>query len=113
MTSAYLQSLGFIPTTHPGRDGNLAFAQAWRYQYNHLAADETPLFLEHPLGIEACRLSAVEAPLTALDVFASVGLHDRPALAEAMTAFYKAHGGMGRPLPAVAESAFRPFRRQL
>jgi hypothetical protein len=113
MTSAYLQSLGFVPTSHPGRDGYVSFAQAWRYQYNHLAADGTPLFLEHPLGIDACQLSATDAPLTAQDVFASVGLHDRPALAEAMKAFYKAHGGMGRPLPAVAESAFRPFRRQL
>lgn len=113
MTSAYLKSLGFIPTSHPDRDGNLPFAHAWRYQYNHLAVDGTPLFLEHPLGIEACRLSATEAPLTAQDVFASIGLHDRPALAEAMKAFYKAHGGMGRPLPAVAESTFLPFRRQL
>lgn len=109
MTSSYLQSLGFTPTT---KNSQNSFAHAWRYQYNHLAADGARLFIEHPLGIDACQLSEMEAPLAAQDIFASVGLNDRPALAAAMKAFYAAHGGMGPSLPAVADSVFRPFRRQ-
>jgi hypothetical protein len=109
MTSSYLQSLGFTPTTKKSQS---SFAHAWRYQYNHLASDGACLFIEHPLGIDACQLSEIEAPLAPQDIFASIGLNDRPALAAAMKAFFAAHGGMGRRLPAVAESAFRPFRRQ-
>lgn len=109
MTSSYLLSLGFTPTT---KNSQNSFAHAWRYQYNHLAADGARLFIEHPLGIDACHLSEIEAPLAAQDIFASVGLNDRPALAAAMKAFYAAHGGMGPSLPAVADSVFRPFRRQ-
>lgn len=112
MTAAYLQSLGFLPTTRSSATSAKGFAHAWRYQFDHLAADGASLFLEHPLGIAACQLSSLEAPLAPQDVFASVGLHDRPALAAAMQAFYAAHGGMGGPLPVVADSAFRPFRRQ-
>jgi hypothetical protein len=113
MTSTYLQSLGFIPTIQAVHGSQAAFSRAWRYQYNYLAVDGARLFLEHPLGVDACRLSALEAPLAAQDIFASVGLHDRPALAAAMQSFFAAHGGMGRPLPVVADSPFRSFRRQL
>lgn len=113
MTDTYLRSLGFAPTTRTSRSSQVAFGQAWRYQFDHLAADGMPLFIEHPLGIEACRLSTLEAPLTAQDVFASVGLHDRPALQAAMSAFYTAHGGMGAILPSVPTSALQPYRRQL
>ncbi len=113
MTDTYLRSLGFAPTMRSTRSTQADFSHAWRYQFDHLAADGTRLFIEHPLGIDGCRLSTLEAPLTSEDVFATVGLHDRPALAAAMTAFYAAHGGMGIPLPNSAISAFQPFRRQL
>lgn len=113
MTDTYLRSLGFAPAAHTPRRSQVAFGQAWRYQFDHLAADGMPLFIEHPLGIDACRLSALEAPLTAQDVFASVGLHDRAALQAAMNAFYTAHGGMGAVLPVAPTSAFQPYRRQL
>jgi hypothetical protein len=113
MTDTYLRSLGFAPTVRTAKSGQQAFSQAWRYQFDHLAADGTPLFIEHPLGIATCRLSTVEAPLTAEDIFASIDLHDRPALATAMTTFYAAHGGMGTLLPSISPSAFQPFRRQL
>jgi hypothetical protein len=112
MTNAYLRSLGFSPTAHMPMSGPASFAHAWRYQFDHLAADGTTLFLEHPLGVDACRLSIYEAPLAAQDIFASVGLHDRPALEAAMTAFYAAHGGMGAALPVATGGAFQPFRRQ-
>ncbi|MGI4863816.1 MAG: hypothetical protein ACRYFZ_07820 [Janthinobacterium lividum] len=113
MTDAYLRSLGFAPTTRAPRGGQAAFSHAWRYQYDHVAVDGSHLFIEHPLGIDACRLSPVEAPLTAQDVFASVDLHDRPALEVAMKAFYAAHGGMGPLLPTVPASAFQPYRSKL
>ncbi|QKG55472.1 hypothetical protein GKZ68_01765 [Hymenobacter sp. BRD128] len=113
MTNAYLRSLGFSPTARTPVSGPASFAHAWRYQFDHLAADGSSLFLEHPLGVDACRLSSREAPLAAQDVFASVGLHDRPALEAAMAAFYAAHGGMGAPLPVATGSAFQAFRRQL
>lgn len=113
MTDTYLRSLGFAPTTRSPRGSQAAFTHAWRYEFDHAAADGTHLFIEHPLGIDTCRLSAHEAPLAAEDVFASVGLHDRPALQAAMSAFYTAHGGMGALLPATPTSAFQPYRRQL
>ena len=113
MTDTYLRSLGFAPTTRSPRRSQLAFDLAWRYQFDHLAVDGTPLFIEHPLGVATCRLSTLEAPLAAADVFATIGLHDRLALTAAMTTFYAAHGGMGAPLPAPATGAFQPFRRQL
>lgn len=112
MTNAYLRSLGFSPTARTPVSGPASFAHSWRYQFDHLAADGTTLFLEHPLGVDACRLSIHEAPLDAHEVFASVGLHDRPALEAAMKAFYAAHGGMGAPLRAATAGAFQPFRRQ-
>lgn len=113
MTDAYLQSLGFAPTSRAPRSSQPGFGHAWRYQYDHLAVDGSSLFIEHPLGVDTCRLSALEAPLLAQDVFASVGLHDRPALAAAMAAFYAAHGGMGALRPAAPASAFQPYRRPL
>lgn len=113
MTDTYLRSLGFVPTTQAPRSSQAGFQHAWRYQYNHLAHDGAHLFIEHPLGIAVCRLSALDAPLTVQDIFASVGLHDRPALQAAMAAFYTAHGGMGALLPSRPTSAFQPYRRQL
>ena len=113
MTDAYLRSLGFAPTMHSTRSTQVAFSHTWRYQFDHMAADGTRLFIEHPLGIDSCRLSTLEAPLTNEDIFATVGLHDRPALAAAMTAFYVAHGGMGALLPSAVHSSFQPFRRQV
>lgn len=113
MTDTYLRGLGFAPTARTPRSSQNAFSHAWRYQYDHLAVDGSALFIEHPLGIDTCRLSALEAPMAAQDVFANVGLHDRPALEAAIKAFYAAHGGMGALLPAVTASAFQPFRRQL
>lgn len=113
MTDTYLRSLGFAPTMHSTRSNQMAFDRTWRYQFNHMAADGMCLFIEHPLGIDSCRLSTLEAPLTSEDIFATVGLHDRPALAAAMTAFYVAHGGMGALIPSAAHVGFQPFRRQL
>lgn len=112
MTDTYLRSLGFAPTAQAPHGNGPSFSHAWRYQYDHVAADGAALFIEHPRGIAACRLSALEVPLSAQDVFASVGLHDRPALAAAMAAFYAAHGGMGALRPVVPASAFQPYRRQ-
>ncbi|RZK30603.1 MAG: hypothetical protein EOO63_06320, partial [Hymenobacter sp.] len=83
MTDSYLRSLGFAPTTRAPR-GSQAFIHAWRYQFDHAAVDGSHLFIEHPLGVDMCRMSLLEAPLTAQDVFASVGLHDRLALEAAM-----------------------------
>lgn len=112
MTDTYLRSLGFAPTARPTRASRAAFGHSWRYQFDHVATDGTPLFLEHALGIDHCRLSAVEAPLTATDVFATIGLHDRPALAAAMQAFFVAHQGMGQTVTSLAPSIFVPFRRK-
>lgn len=112
MTDTYLRSLGFVPTTRSPRSSQMVFSQAWRYQFDHLAADGLPLFIEHPLGIDVCRLSTLESPLTAQDVFASVDLHDRSAFHAAMSAFYVAHGGMGARLVTTPTSAFQPYRRQ-
>jgi hypothetical protein len=75
--------------------------------------DGTPLFIEHPLGVEACWLSALEAPLSSEDVFATVGLHDRLALQKAMSSFYTAHGGMGASLPSIPGNTFHPYRYQV
>lgn len=111
MTDTYLRSLGFAPTSQAPRSSQPSFCQAWRYQYGHLAVDGTPLFIEHPLGIDACRLSALEAPLRAQDIVASVSLLDQPALAAAVAAFFAAHGGIGALRPAAPTSMFRPSRR--
>lgn len=112
MTDAYLRSLGFTPTTRAPRGSQAAFAHAWRYQFDHVAIDGSHLFIEHPLGVNICRLSPLEAPLTAQDVFASVDLHDRSALEAAMKAFYAAHGGMGPVVPAAPTISFQPYRQQ-
>lgn len=112
MTDTYLRSLGFAPIDQALRAGRNAFAQAWRYRHDHQALDGAALYIEHPIGVDSCRLSALTAPLDALDVFASVGLHDRPALEAAVAAFYAAHGGMGPPTPTLVPHYFRPYRRQ-
>lgn len=113
MTDTYLRSLGFVLAAPAPHHRQTSFDRAWRYQYDHVATDGAHLFIEHPLGIATCRLSAVEAPLTPQDIFGSVGLHDRRALEAAISAFYKAHGGMGASLPVRPTSAFQPYRRQL
>lgn len=111
MTDTYLRSLGFVPTEQATTASRLAFGQAWRYQHNYLAHDGLPLFLEHPFGINGCRLSALAAPLDEHDVFATLSLEDKPALETAITAFYTAHGGLGVLAPVVVPSAFRPYHR--
>ncbi|TGE29320.1 hypothetical protein [Hymenobacter metallicola] len=111
MTDSYLQSLGFVTTTPGQRPSYSAFGRAWRYQHDHNAQDGTSLFLEHPLGIDCCRLSALAAPLAAEDVFASVALHDQPALAAAVQAFYAAHGGIGPERARQRANRFLPYRR--
>ncbi|RSK48961.1 hypothetical protein [Hymenobacter rigui] len=113
MTDSYLRSLGFVATDNTPSAQRPSFAHAWRYQHEILAQDGARLFIEHPLGIDACRLSLLAAPLAAQDVLASVGLHDRPGLEAAVQAFFTAHGGVGQPAPYVAPSTFRPYRRQL
>jgi len=111
MTDSYLRSLGFASTGHGAKNGYPTFAQAWRYQYGHLAKDGAALFIEHPLGIDACRVSSLAAPLAAQDVFAEISLHDRSLLETTLKAFYALHGGMGAVVVPVGASAFRPFKR--
>lgn len=112
MTDTYLRSLGFAPTVRATRTSRAAFEQSWRYQFDHVATDGTPLFVEHALGIDNCRLSAVEAPLATADIFATVGLHDRPALVAAIDAFFLAHQGIGSGLAPIAPAGFGPFHRK-
>ena len=113
MTDTYLRSLGFAPTRQEPRTNRADFGRAWRYQYDHDACDGTSLFIEHPLGINLCRLSALPAPISAQDVFASVELNDLPAFEAAIKAFYAAHGGMGPLVPAgPAHASFGPYRRE-
>ncbi len=111
MTDTYLRSLGFAPTAYGPKASQATFARAWRYQYGHLAKDGTPLFIEHPLGIDSCRLSAVAAPLTQQDIFAEISLHDRPKLEATIRDFYALHGGMGVLVMPAGAPAFRPFHR--
>jgi hypothetical protein len=111
MTDSYLRSLGFAPTGHGAKNGQPAFARAWRYQYGHLAKDGAALFIEHPLGIEACRVSSIAAPLAAQDVFAEISLHDRSLLETTLKAFYALHGGMGAAVESAGATTFRPFKR--
>ncbi|WP_400190432.1 hypothetical protein [Hymenobacter sp. B81] len=111
MNDAYLRSLGFA-STHPAHSASQpTFDLAWRYQHERAAHDGTPLFIEHPLGVDRCRLSALPAPLAAPDVFANLALHDRPGLESAIEAFYAAHGGPGELLPVFEPYVFRPYRR--
>lgn len=111
MTDTYLRSLGFAPTRQESRGSRDSFSQSWRYQFDHAAQDGVRLYIEHPLGIASCRLSALAAPLAAQDVFAVVGLHDREGLEAAIKAFYAAHGGMGAQVASFAPHIFRPYRR--
>ncbi|RAK64551.1 hypothetical protein [Hymenobacter edaphi] len=111
MTDQYLRSLGFSPLSEDARTGRPAFARAWRYQHDLQALDGTSVFIEHPLGIDRCRLSATLAPLRSEEVFADMALQDRPALEAALAAFYQAHGGVGTPRLVVATDQFRPYFR--
>lgn len=111
MTDSYLQSLGFAPTGRGSKNSRLAFAQAWSYQYGHLDKDGAALFIEHPLGIDACRVSSIAAPLAAQDVIAEISLHDRQLLEQTLKAFYAQHGGMGAPVAPASASSFKPFKR--
>ncbi|RYU81878.1 hypothetical protein [Hymenobacter persicinus] len=99
MTDAYLRSLGFATTESEPDAGRPAFSHAWRYQHEQMTSDGHRLFIEHPLGIDSCRLSTMPAPLVPQDVFAAVALHDRSALETAICAFYAAHGGRGAVAP--------------
>jgi hypothetical protein len=111
LTDAYLQSLGFTASRLDRKANRADFGHAWRYQFDHEARDGTPLYIEHPLGIDGCRLSALPAALDAHDVFATVNLSDRPGLEAAIGALFAAHGGMGPVVPTAAPLMFRPFQR--
>lgn len=111
MTDSYLRSLGFVSTEPERSASQLPFAAAWRYQQTHLAQDGTPLYIEHPYGIDGCRLSTLVAPLDQQDVLATLALTDRVGLEQAIRDFYAAHGGVGTPAPAFVPHLFRPFRR--
>jgi hypothetical protein len=112
MTDTYLRSLGFAPTRQESRSSRDTFSQTWRYQFDHAASDGVKLYIEHPLGINSCRLSEFAAPLAAQDVFATLDLHDRAGLETAIKAFYAAHGGMGPQVASFVPHLFRPYRRQ-
>ncbi|TDN38252.1 hypothetical protein E4631_06210 [Hymenobacter sp. UV11] len=112
MTDTYLRSLGFAPIRQESRASRNNFSQTWSYQFNHAARDGVRLYIEHPLGIDGCRLSTLAAPIAAQDVFATVDLHDRPGLETAIKDFYAAHGGMGPQVSSFAPHPFRPYRRQ-
>lgn len=109
MTDAYLRSLGFVPTAREPRASVAPFSQAWRYQFDHLAQDGVPLFIEHPLGIAGCRLSVLVAPIAAQDIFAEIPLDSQSLLEEAMRAFFAVHGGIGKSIPPSFASGFRPY----
>ena len=94
MTDTYLRSLGFAPTEQTQSAIRPAFSAAWRYQHEHMAQDGALLFIEHPLGIDSCRLSNMEAPLAATDIFATVPLQDQPALEQAVAS--AAESGLNR-----------------
>lgn len=111
MTDSYLRSLGFAPANQePG--ARLAFDRVWRYEHEHAAQDGAHLYIEHPLGVDSCRLSNLAAPLAAQDVFATVGLHDGPALELAVKEFYAAHGGVGPRIAAFVPNRYLPYRRE-
>ncbi|KUG08596.1 hypothetical protein [Solirubrum puertoriconensis] len=112
MTDTYLRSLGFAPLDQNDLAGRRAFDTSWRYQHECRALDGASLFIEHPLGVASCRLSALAAPLAAQDVFATTTLHDRPGLETAIEAFYSAHGGKGEVVPPFVPYVYRPFRRR-
>lgn len=112
MDDMYLRSLGFAPTEQAQGASRPPFSAAWRYQHDTLAQDGAHLFIEHPFGVDRCRLSALAAPLAAHDVFADMSLHDRPALEAAMAAFYAAHGGVGAVAEVFEPHQYLPYRRQ-
>lgn len=112
MTDIYLRSLGFAPTLQESRTSRDSFSLAWRYQFDHAARDGARLYIEHPLGIDGCHLSTLAAPLTAQDIFAVVGLHDRSGLETAIKNFYAAHGGMGPQVASFAPPLLRSYHRQ-
>jgi hypothetical protein len=111
MTDSYLQSLGFAPTGRGLKTGQQAFAKAWSYQYGHLAKDGASLFIEHPLGIDACHVSTTAAPLAAQQILVVMSLHDRPLLEKTIKAFYAQHGGMGASIVPASVATFRSFNR--
>jgi hypothetical protein len=113
MTDTYLRSLGFAPTDDERRANQLTFDRAWRYRHSHQAHDGAALYIEHPLGVDCCRLSTQPAPLDQRDVEASVPLRDGPALEAAVAAFFAAHGGQGPLVPVLVPFNFGPARRQL
>lgn len=96
MTDTYLRSLGFAPTRQESRTSRDNFSQAWRYQFDHAARDGVKLYIEHPPGINSCRLSTLAAPLAAQDVFATVGLHDRAGLEIVLRIFTPRMAAWGR-----------------
>lgn len=108
MTDTYLRSLGFAPTRQESRTSRDNFSLAWRHQFDHAARDGAKRYIEHPLGIDSCRLST----LAAQDVFATVDLHDRAGLETAIKDFYAAHGGMEPQVASFVPHLFRPYRRQ-
>ncbi|OUJ71391.1 hypothetical protein [Hymenobacter crusticola] len=113
MTDPYLRSLGFVPTNEERDTARPSFNQAWRYRHNQQAQDGALLFIEHPFGLSACRLSQLEAPLAAQDVVATVSLLDQPALETAIESFFTAHGGRSTVASRAVSQPFRPFRRPL
>lgn len=112
MNDMYLRSLGFAPLDQAHSTTQPPFSDAWRYQHDQLAQDGSRLYIEHPFGVNRCRLSALAAPLAAQDVFANVPLDDAPALETAMGAFYAAHGGTGATAEVFEPHQFLPYRRQ-
>lgn len=114
MTDSYLRSLGFASAAPAHTADRPAFHTAWRYQHTQQAQDGAVLFIEHPLGIASCRLSMLAAPLAADDIVATVSLHDRSKLEEAIAAFFSAHGGIGPSVPLLTpRNSYMPYRRQL
>lgn len=113
LTDAYLQSLGFTASRLDKQVNRADFGHAWRYQFDHDARDGASLYIEHPLGIGSCRLSALPAPLAAQDVFATVALTDRSGFEAAISSFFAAHGGMGAAVVPAVPFFFRPYRRAL
>ncbi|TYZ14364.1 hypothetical protein FY528_01145 [Hymenobacter lutimineralis] len=111
MTDSYLRSLGFVSTEPERTSSQLPFAAAWRYQQQHLAQDGTALYIEHPYGIDSCRLSTLIAPLDQQDVLTTLALTDRVGLEGAIQHFYAAHGGIGPLAPVFVPHLFRPYRR--
>ena len=80
MTDTYLRSLSYATAYQESRNSRDTFSQTWRYQFDHAASDGIKLFIERPLSIDSCRLSAFTGLLTAQDVFATIDLHDRAGL---------------------------------